>query len=1427
MLEHLPKVHTVDVIKRMDPRRDTGGLGQVISWGIFGKCYNLTTTFYSYLFNLSNPHPIIICLAYLLAYCLIGYFCLYFDKQLQAASRDGMQHCNPRVRYGKGKYKYSQSRPPKKGQRKGRYKPPPRKGKYHKTRKRRFDGWASNHKWSPTLDHDYSGDFDLNCNQYDHYLDAVMNKIEAFTDGGGGASKDYGFTSLEDDVFIPVGLYIGDSKEIPIVFDTGCSVAVTPYKEDFIGPITPVVKTMTGLGSKVDVVGEGKITWVFRDDYGVKQTVLVKGYYIPDSPIRLFSPQSYFQQEGGGSMKVDKDGSTFTFVSGKSITFEYAKGSNLPIAYAAIKAESKSPGLMSAFMTLPTTRQPNISKGQEELLLWHAIFGHYDIRNIQQVLKRGTIKVKEVGATTCSIPMCKSCLAGKAKCIGLGSNSKTPNAEHHDVIKKDDLQPGDTVSTDQYECRIKGRLPYTKGKEDPKKMFSGGTLFVDHATGYIKVYNQVSLGGSDTVRSKELFELHAYEMGIKILKYHGDNGVYKSKAYKEDLDKRHQEMSYSGVGAHGQNGVAERAIQTVTHSARTMMLHQALLWPEQFDMRLWPFALEHAAYLWNNIPDSSYVVNNVVTGISPIELFTGVTQKMSTLKNEHTWGCPAYVLDPKLQDGKKLPKWDFRTRQGQYLGKSSKHASSIGLIRNLKTGFISPQFHVIYDHKFETVMGGYDENDAVVDHIWNNLLIDESAVENVVEYVENGDVQRVKCVPHVHADWLNESEKAQRGKDAVQSEVSRRLAMELAQEEKRESDPPSENRPHIPPTFNDVESEDDEDGPTTEREGPPTHPRRGPPRSSKFTSSYKGMLGVKSTMDADSAFIATIDDRATNKFAFSSASSYFASVTFLSEEETMEDLHPCAFISKVQTHELDNPTYKDILRGSEEERHQWDEAMVKELKSLADLGSFEMVARPRGENVLQSTWAFKRKRYPDGALKKYKARFCVRGDQQIEGVDVFDTYAPVVSWITVRLLLVLSIIFTMQTQQVDYTNAFCQAPLDQTVFVELPNGFEAPNKVLLLKQSVYGLRQSPLNFYKHLRQGLESRGFVKSDYDDCLFMNGDIMVLFWVDDCIFYSNTNSAIDKLIDNLKDEFLLEKEEDMAGFLGLQIDRTTPGTVVLTQTGLINRILVLMEMETCNPKYTPADKIPLGKDEDGDPCREDWEYRSVVGMMLYLAGSTRPDIAYAVHQCARFSHNPKRSHEVGLKHIARYLQGTKDKGMILTPGVNNLRLDLFADADFAGLFVAEDKHDPVSVKSRTGLLLNFGGVPIFWSSKLQSEIALSTLEAEYIALSQGMRELVSARSMVLELAMKMNLDLKGVSTVSKAWEDNVGTQNLANSKGPLMTSRTKHIGIKYHWFRSKIGTEIEILRVSTDLQRADIFTKGLTRYPFEEKRKLVMGW
>ena len=177
----------------------------------------------------------------------------------------------------------------------------------------------------------------------------------------------------------------------------------------------------------------------------------------------------------------------------------------------------------------------------------------------------------------------------------------------------------------------------------------------------------------------------------------------------------------------------------------------------------------------------------------------------------------------------------------------------------------------------------------------------------------------------------------------------------------------------------------------------------------------------------DNYFLSSIDPDAAGS---SSATRYLIKNYYFSTSGLMENIHPYAFSAKVQTHTSDNPTYRDIVKLPEEARKLWDVAMVKALKSLRNLGSIQMVSRPRGVNILASTWAFRKKRYPDGALKKFKARFCVTRGQTIDGMDVFETFAPVMGWITVRLLLILSIVLQLETQQVDYTNAFFQAPLD-------------------------------------------------------------------------------------------------------------------------------------------------------------------------------------------------------------------------------------------------------------------------------------------------------------------------------------------------------------------------------------------------------------
>ena len=138
-------------------------------------------------------------------------------------------------------------------------------------------------------------------------------------------------------------------------------------------------------------------------------------------------------------------------------------------------------------------------------------------------------------------------------------------------------------------------------------------------------------------------------------------------------------------------------MQTVATSSRTIMLRQDLLWPEHFDMTLGPFSMDQVAHFHDHFP-SKYSL------LAPLEILTGSKIDPSTSRNEKVWGHPDHVLEPKLQDGKKLPKWDPRTRKGQYLGKSMTRASSVSLFRNLRTGNMSPKFHVVCDNLFQTFM---------------------------------------------------------------------------------------------------------------------------------------------------------------------------------------------------------------------------------------------------------------------------------------------------------------------------------------------------------------------------------------------------------------------------------------------------------------------------------------------------------------------------------------------------------------------------------------------------------------------------------------------------------------------------------------------------------------------------------------------------
>ena len=286
-------------------------------------------------------------------------------------------------------------------------------------------------------------------------------------------------------------------------------------------------------------------------------------------------------------------------------------------------------------------------------------------------------------------------------------------------------------------------------------------------------------------------------------------------------------------------------------------------------------------------------------------------------------------------------------------------------------------------------------------------------------------------------------------------------------------------------------------------------------------------------------------------------------------------------------------------------------------------------------------------------------------------------------------------------------------------------------------------------------------------------------------------------------------------------------------MNQLGLIKKFLETVGMLDCTPKPVPATIKPLPTDPNGLHHHENWEYASAVGMLLYLAGNAYPEIQFAVHQCARFTHAPRHSHSMAVKKIGHYLQQVllTNQGLTFQASTTPI-LDLYVDANYAGLWTYEHNQDPVCVRSRTGYVMTLSGCPIHWCSKLQTEIALSTLEAEYIALAQAMRELIPMRRKFDELCSFFNLQHEHVNEVkSTIFEDNNGCISCATA--PKMSLRTRHIAVKYHFVRNFFSPDcnlkhpFQLEKIDTKIQLADIFTKGLNEETFVRLRTLLCGW
>ena len=1062
-----------------------------------------------------------------------------------------------------------------------------------------------------------------------------------------------------------------------------------------------------------------------------------------------------------------------------------------------------------------------VRRKQNKLLTIHERLGHVSFPVLKLLAKCGMIP-KEL--ENVDPPRCPGCAYGKAKRKSTGVKGWHNNKRSIKPVK----YAGQCVSVDQLISPTPGFVPTHRGKPTNDR-YLGATVFVDHYSDFTYVHLMTKMDAAATVEAKRAFERIANSYNVVVKHYHCDNGLFDTKLFKQAVQQASQNITFCGVNAHHQNGRAERRIQDITTGARTSLLHASHRWPKAINPALWPCALKHYVNMKNSLP-AEYIIggkngrkklpDKYIN--SPLSKFSGFETPID-LKNFHPFGSPVYVLENKLQAQCAHNKWADRSRVGIFLQHSPVHSSSVPLVLNTRTGLVSPQFHCLYDDSFSTC-----RRDAKFISAWQMKakLQQSPTTSTTLPTTPSPSPSTLLTPPELFTpdltppllppdisdlpptfmqDWdtLPSSHDLSDNVDINMSPLNNGTTTEL--------DSTSIASPSVPPPIHT----------TTTRSGRVSKPAK------KFADTELSVLH---------AFLATF------------SSSPISTTDHLLQPSSyhIDNPHPLALfgdyiISYIAT-DPDNMTLKEALQAPD--RSQFLKAMHKELDDHISRKHWKVVPKkcvPAHKKCLPMIWAMKRKRNPLGEIIKWKARLCAGGHRSTEFIDYWDTYSPVVTWQTIRLVLILALVNKWHIRSIDFVLAFPQADVKTDIYMRppsVPSSFLVPDlplpgdrytKVYKLIKNLYGLKDAGRTWNQFIHNGLLSRGWKQSSIDNCLYIKDGVILILYVDDACIISPHTSKINAEIKSLQKDFDLTDDGDIKDYIGTRFDRNNDGSFTLTQPRMMDRLfnLVGIDPSDTNTKMhdTPANVV-LHHDSEAKPRQQKWHYRSVVGCLSYLQSIVRPDITFAVQQCAKFCNNPNQNHEEAAKRICRYLLSTKDKGLTLRPNLKR-GLECHVDADFAGTWTHKTSHDPSSCHSRTGFVISYAGCPLLWKSRSQSLIALSTTEAEYITLSSALREVIAIIHLLEDLKHH-GLPVHGSTPIikCKTFEDNMSCVKMATNH--ITCPRTKHLSIRLHHFRSFVKNKIiSIEHISTKDQIADIFTKPLPKPQFCKLRDILLSW
>uniref|UniRef100_A0ACD5Z493 Uncharacterized protein n=1 Tax=Avena sativa TaxID=4498 RepID=A0ACD5Z493_AVESA len=493
------------------------------------------------------------------------------------------------------------------------------------------------------------------------------------------------------------------------------------------------------------------------------------------------------------------------------------------------------------------------------------------------------------------------------------------------------------------------------------------------------------------------------------------------------------------------------------------------------------------------------------------------------------------------------------------------------------------------------------------------------------------------------------------------------------------------------------------------------------------------------------------------------------------------------FLGEVHSKTLEEEpkSYKEAMASPES--NLWMDAMYEELNSMNKNKVWELVTLPKDRKPIGSKWIFKRKLNASGKVEKYKARLVAKGYTQKEGVDFVETFSHVAKFTSIRILSALTAYFDLELHQMDVKTSFLNGILEEEIYMSQPDGFiEKGNigKVCKLNRSIYGLKQASRQWYILFDNAITSYGFSMTEGDHCIYMKivgGKFVLLsLYVDDILIASNDKAMLMEVKSWLSSKFDMKDMGEASYVLGVEIHRNRNKRILgLSQKAYLKTVLKRFAMESCNPLTVPMTKaIKLS----GDMCPKSLEerkkmshipYASALGSLMYAMLFTRPDLCHSVGVLSRYQKNPGEEHWKQVRNALRYVKGTLDYYLCFNG--HNLQLQGYTDADWQG--------DPDDRKSTSGYIYTLAGGAVSWCSKKQDSVALSSMEAEYIAASEAVKEGVWLR----EFLASLNI-VESASSPVTVYCDNQAAIKV--SKDPKFHSRSKHIEGRYHYIRDVIN-------------------------------------